>query len=194
MTTAAGLHLVPTDPDWLAVVLADFDLFLKDHASCEKKASGMALNIASHYPDRPRLLNAMAELAVEELTHYREVVRLLTQRGSAPGNDRKDPYVRGLNDLIRQGSETYLLDRLLVGAVVERRGHERFGLIADALPDGAEKSFFNAITQSERRHWSLFVELAEAHCDARSVAPRLAELVDAEANIIQNLPLRPALH
>lgn len=194
MRSVVELQLVATDPNWLDGVLAEFDLFLKDHASCEKKASGMALNIASHYPDRPRLLNAMAELAVEELTHYREVVRLLTQRGSAPGADQKDRYVRDLNDLIRQGPENYLLDRLLVAAVVERRGHERFGLIADALPDGVEKSFFTAITQSERRHWSLFVELAEAHCNARAVAPRLAELVAAEANIIQNLPLRPALH
>ncbi len=174
--------------------MAEFDQFLKDHASCEKKASGMALNIASHYPDRPQLVNAMAELAVEELTHYREVVRLLTKRGLAPGADRKDPYIRRMNDLIRQGPESYLLDRLLVAAVVERRGHERFGLIAEALPEGAEQRFFNAITESEARHWRLFIDLAATHCDAQAIAGRLTELVDAEAQIIQSLPLRPALH
>ena len=60
------LDLEPTPPGWLEAVLADFDGFLKDHASCEKKASGMALNIASHYPDQPTLVAAMADLAVEE--------------------------------------------------------------------------------------------------------------------------------
>ena len=188
------LSLTPTDPKWVEIVLADFDQFLKDHASCEKKASGMALNIASHYPDRPQLVNAMAELAVEELTHYREVVRLLTRRGSEPGADQKDPYVRALNDLIRRGPEVYLLDRLLVAAIVERRGHERFGLIAEALAEGAEKRFFQAITQSEARHWALFVELARTHCDTAAIEVRLDELVAAETVIVQNLPLRPALH
>ncbi len=57
--------LLPSPPAWSEAVLADFDSFLSDHASCEKKASGMALSVASHYPDRPRLLNAMAELAAE---------------------------------------------------------------------------------------------------------------------------------
>lgn len=189
-----NLDLVPTDPQWVGVVLADFETFLQDHASCEKKASGMALNIASHYPDQPELVNAMADLAVEELTHYREVVRLLTRRGSAPGADRKDPYVRELNELIRQGPERYLLDRLLVAAVVERRGHERFGLIAAALDDGSEKRFFEAITQSEGRHWVLFLELAASHCDATAIEGRLAELAAAEAAIVQRLPLRAALH
>ena len=131
------LALEPTPPGWLDAVFADFDAFLKDHASCEKKASGMALNIASHYPDRPALVNAMAELAVEELSHYREVVRLLTERGLPPGADSKDAYVGALNALIRRGSDVYLLDRLLQAAVIERRGHERFAMLAAALPSGA---------------------------------------------------------
>ena len=71
------LQLEPTPSGWLDAVCDDFDAFLKDHASCEKKASGMALNIASHYPDQPALVSAMADLAVEELGHYREVIRLL---------------------------------------------------------------------------------------------------------------------
>ena len=137
-----------TPPEWLDRVLASFDEFLKDHASCEKKASGMALSIASHYPDRPALLNAMADLAVEELSHYREVVRLLTRRGLQPGPDRKDDYVNGLNRLIRK-EPFYLLDRLLIAAVIECRGHERFGMIASGLDPGSEQRFYASITISE---------------------------------------------
>jgi len=186
--------LQPTAAGWVEVILGQFDLFLQDHASCEKKASGMALNIASHYPDRPALLNAMAELAVEELSHYREVIKLLTERGVVPGPDQRDPYIGAMNRLIRQGPERYLMDRLLVAAVVERRGHERFGLVADALPEGGPRRFYRAITASEDRHWQLFLDLALAHCDAGAVPARLQQIVDAEAEILTGLPWRPALH
>lgn len=174
--------------------MADFPSFLQDHASCEKKASGMALSVASHYPDRPHLLNAMADLAVEELTHYREVIRLLIARGLQPSSDAKDNYVRGFNAAIRKGSAEYLLDRLLVAAVIEARGHERFGLIANALPAGPDRRFYEAITTSEGRHWQLFIELAVAESNPNWVLPRLAELVALEADLITAQPLAPRLH
>ena len=188
------LELAPTPDGWLEVVLADFDSFLKDHASCEKKASGMALNMASHYPDRPSLLMAMADLAVEELSHYREVLKLLASRGSQPGPDSKDPYIRELNNLIRRGPEHFLLDRLLVAAIVERRGCERFGLIARAHPEAAVQRFYRAITSSEDRHWQLFVDLALEHCPEAAIDSRLAEFTAAEAELMVRQPLRAALH
>ena len=204
------MEIAPTPAGWLEAVLADFAEFLKDHASCEKKASGMALSIASHYPDRPDLLRAMADLAVEELSHYREVVRLLIEHGLSPGPDLRDPYIQKLNSLIRRGPEHYLLDRLLVAAIVERRGNERFGLIADALaadhPIGLAEaehsdrasltSFYRAITASEGRHWELFLQLAEQHCtpDRLTIAERLGELLDEEAHIMRAQCFRAALH
>lgn len=188
------MKLAPTNPAWVAVVLGDFDRFLQDHASCEKKASGMALSIAAHYPDKPALVNAMVDLAVEELSHYREVVKLLAKRGSRIAPDTKDAYVRALNALIRRGPEVYLLDRLLVASVIERRGYERFGLVAEALPEGAEKRFFAAITQSEARHWTVFLDLARKHCQPDAVTPRLQALVAAEADIVAALPLEPRVH
>ncbi len=190
--------------------MASFDEFLQDHASCEKKASGMAMAVASHYPDQPVLLNAMVDLAVEELNHYREVIRLLLARGITPAADRKDPYINALNQHIRRGPENFLLDRLLMGAVVERRGAERFALLATRLSEaegdggGDEKGnaqafadlakFYRSIAASEHRHWELFYNLASSHCDVASVAPRFAELSDIEADIMLRQPLRAALH
>jgi tRNA-(ms[2]io[6]A)-hydroxylase len=78
---------------WTDAVMADFDSFLLDHAAAEKKASGMAISMLSHYPDRVDLVAAMADLAVEELTHYREVVKWIHRRGLVTAADRKDPYV-----------------------------------------------------------------------------------------------------
>jgi tRNA-(ms[2]io[6]A)-hydroxylase len=190
--------LAATPAEWLPTVMTDFDEFLKDHASCEKKASGMALAMASHYPDQPRLLHAMVDLAVEELNHYREVVRILTQRGIAPGPDVKDPYVNRLNANVRRGPANFLMDRLLMGAVVERRGAERFALVADYFGDQKQETtlaaFYASIAASERRHWELFYELAFQHCAGDEVATRFAELCAIEADIVVSLPLRAALH
>jgi tRNA-(ms[2]io[6]A)-hydroxylase len=82
--------LLPSPEAWVDTVLQDFETFLQDHASAEKKASGMALSMASHYPDRLDLVSAMVDLAVEELNHYREVMRILLGRKIAPRADRKD--------------------------------------------------------------------------------------------------------
>jgi len=188
------LPIEPTSDAWLPCVLANFDAFLADHASCEKKASGMAVNVASHYPDQPRLLAAMADLAVEEMSHYREVIRLLIARGARPAADTKDPYVNALQKLIRNGTQAYLLDRLLIAAVVEARGHERFGLVAQAVTDPALKKFYNAITASEHRHWQLFVQLAGHYFPHSEVTARLEELCNLEADIIALQPPRAALH
>ncbi len=187
--------LAATPPEWLNAVLADFDAFLQDHASAEKKASGMALNLAAHYPDQTRLLQAMVDLAVEELGHYREVVRLLLARGQHPAPDTRDAYVRALNALVRRGPDVYLLDRLLIAAIVERRGNERFQLLADALPaQSSEHRFYAAIASSEARHWRLFVDLATDYAPADAVAVRLRELIRLEADIVHAQPITAALH
>ena len=188
------ISLTPTNPGWVDVVLSDFNRFLQDHASCEKKASGMALSLVSHYPDKPSLVNAMIDLAVEELSHYREVVRLLAKRGVTVAPDTRDTYVRQLNALVRRGTENYLLDRLLIASIIECRGTERFRLVAQALPAGAEKRFFNALSQAEARHWSVFLDLARQYCDPMVVEPRLRELTHAEAEIVASLPLEPRVH
>ena len=179
---------------WLETVLGDFNQFLVDHASCEKKASGMAISMISHYPDKPILVKAMLDLAIEELSHFRDVMELLIARGLPSGADQKDHYVNQLHKAMGQGSEAYLLDRLLIASIVEARGAERFRMIANALPDGRLKTFYRSITESENLHYLLFLSLAEQHCDPAKIPIRLAELLDIEANIIQLLPDRPALH
>jgi len=183
-----------SSPDWLACVLAHFDQFLLDHAAAEKKAAGMALSMLSHYPDRPQLVTAMSELAVEEMVHFREVVKLIQERSLQLGADEKDPYVNEIRSWIRQGSEVYLLDRLLTGAVIEARGAERFGLIGAALPAGALKNFYRSLAKSESRHFELFLDLAREYFPEQAIAQRWEELLVAEADCIGRLPVRAALH
>jgi tRNA-(ms[2]io[6]A)-hydroxylase len=183
-----------TPPGWAEGVVAAMDDFLPDHAAAEKKASGMAMNMVSHYPDRPELVTAMIDLAIEELSHYRAVVKLMNERGLRLLPDEKDPYVNALRRTIRHGKEHFFMDRLLVGGIVEARGAERFGLVADALPPGALQRFYRSITRSEAAHQGLFIKLAELYFDPVAVRSRLYELLAVEADIVRELPLRPALH
>jgi len=186
--------LYDTPAEWTETVLADFDSFLQDHAAAEKKASGMAISMLSHYPDRVELVAAMAELAVEELSHYREVVKWIHSRGQITSADTKDAYVIEFRNSIRQGKDIYLLDRLLIAGVIEARGAERFGLIADALEVGPLKKFYQSIARSEERHYQLFLELAAIYLPQDMIDQRWQELLEIEAEIVRQLPIRAALH
>lgn len=182
-------------PDaWVQAVLQDFDAFIIDHAAAEKKASGMAVSMLSHYPDRPELVKAMIDLSIEEMTHFREVVKIMHEMGLILGADKKDHYVLELRKLQRKGSDVYFLDRLLIAGIIEARGCERFGLVAEALEEGKLKNFYRAIAESEARHESLFVDLARIYFAENLVNARLDELLDEEAKICAALPIVAALH
>jgi len=136
----------------------------------------------------------MADLAVEELSHYREVVKWIHSRGLLTVADQKDPYVLEFRKAMRGGRDEFLLDRLLVAGAIEARGAERFGMVAQALEPGPLKKFYQSITRSEERHFQLFLELAEIYIPAETVATRWQELLEIEAGIAAGLPIRADLH
>ncbi len=183
-----------TTASWTNAVLADFDSFLLDHAGAEKKASGMAMSMALHYADKPDIVSAMIDLAIEELDHFREVVKIMALRNLQLQKDSKDTYINQLRKQLRNGKDDYFLDRLLLGGVIEARGAERFGLVAAALPEGDLKTFYAAISGSEDRHRDLFIQLAANHFTEPVIAARLDQWLDIEAGLASTLANRPALH
>ena len=186
--------LIETNPSWIKAVLSDFDSFLQDHAAAEKKASGMAISMLSHYPDRILLVTKMTDLAIEELIHYREVLRWIHSRGLVTASDTKDLYVLGLRQVIRKETNAFLLDRLLTASVIEARGAERFALIADAIEIPPLKNFYQSLAKSEARHYRLFLDLAEEYFDSSVIELRWKEILDIEAEVVSELPIRAALH
>lgn len=186
--------IAQTSEHWVQSVLSDFNTFLNDHAAAEKKASGMALSMALHFRDRERLVTEMIDLSIEEMTHFRECVRLMHDRGLHLLPDEKDEYINQVRTQVRNGREEGLLDRLLTGGIIEARGVERFGILAKALPEGDLKNFYGAITRSEERHNELFLDLAREYFPDEQVQSRLQELLEFEAEIVERLPIRPYLH
>ena len=184
----------PTSSDWVQKVLENFDSFLIDHAHAEKKASGMAMSMVSHYPDKPDIVKAMVDLALEEMIHFKQVMKILANKQLTLIPDEKDIYVNNLRKLFRKGTEFYLMDRLIIGGIIEARGAERFQLIANALSPGKLKQFYLQIAASEEKHYELFFELAKKYFSNDAIAQRTEFLLAEEAQIVNKLPLRALLH
>ena len=184
----------PTDPRWVESVLGDMDAFLVDHAACERKASATAMNFVVRYPDRTEILDPMIALAREELEHFHQVYRLIEARKLRMPPDTKDKYAEGLLAQVRTGRDERFLDRMLVFAVMEARGCERFGLVADGHPDPDLAAFYTDLTMAEAQHHGLFLRLAREYFAPDVVQTRLDEFLETEAQVVDSLPLRPALH
>jgi tRNA-(ms[2]io[6]A)-hydroxylase len=182
-----------TEPRWLPNALAHLDAVLVDHAHCEKKAAANALSLLQAYPEVPGLAAHMARLAREESGHLARVLQLLERRGLALGRDPGDPYAQALQALTRTPASQRQLDRFLVAAIIEARSCERLALLAGALPDTELRRFYAELARSEDGHQKLFLRLA-ARVHGEATWPRLDQLLEAEADVIRRLPVRPAIH
>lgn len=182
-----------TDPRWIEAALSDLDRTLGDHVHCEKKAAATAISLIADYPDRPERVRALAKLAQEENQHFLAVLNELQRRGGKLPPDEGDPYAQALVRLVRSGAER-LLDRLLVGALIEARSCERLELLGPALPEERLRLLFQRLAQSEKGHERLFQDLAADAFGAGPAQARLAELAEAEALIVAGLPLLPRIH
>ena len=76
------LHLHSLTPDrWFEQVESQLEPLLLDHAHCEKKAAGTAMNLIFAYVDRTDFVRALKEIVVEELEHFQQVLDLIAARG-----------------------------------------------------------------------------------------------------------------
>jgi tRNA-(ms[2]io[6]A)-hydroxylase len=182
-----------TDPRWLRNALAHLDAVLVDHAHCEKKAAANALSLLQAYPEVPGLPAHMARLAREESGHLARVLQLLERRGLALGRDPGDPYAQALQLLVRTPAAQRQLDRFLVAAIIEARSCERLALLASGLPDADLRRFYAELARSEDGHQKLFLRLA-SRVHGEALGPRLAALLEAEAELVRRLPIRAAIH
>lgn len=181
--------------EWIDTVMNDFNSFLQDHANCERKASAMAMSFVAKYPDREEILPELIETGIEELEHFQMVYEVMKARNvPLPHEIGQDMYVKKLLNLCKSGREERFLDRLLIASIVECRGAERFRLVYENLEDEELKKFYHMLWASEAKHGNIFVKMALNYFDGANVYKRLDELNKAEGEIIQSLPLKPALH
>ena len=83
---------------------------------------------------------------------------------------------------------------MLLASVIECRGAERFRLVYEALPPGNLKDFYHRLWASEAKHGHIFVKMLTHYYPMESFYPRLLELVALEAEVLNGLELKAALH
>lgn len=192
---SAMLHLkCPTPNRWLEQVDADLPAILIDHAHCEKKAAGTALNLIFAYVENIDLCREMTTIVNEELEHFHLVLALLAGRGIRFRRLVPSTYGRELNDLVRKQEPQRAVDRLLVAGLIEARSCERFQVLAEHVKDRELADFYRSLFESEARHHTTYTRLAKDFAPEAAVMARLDELAAAEAEIITRGGPLPRVH
>lgn len=206
---------IATDPAWAREAARDLDGILVDHAHCEMKAATNALSLVVRHPDDLALVRALTDLAAEELDHFRRVLAFVEARGLTLGAPPVDDYAAELRramSRLPQSTTPPVVDRLLVGALIEARSAERFKLLLEELPSETPadlRAFYEELFACEAKHYRSYVDLAvRAALGARrpregegeaaaldvelrgvraAVDERLATLAEAEGTIVRAL-------
>ena len=165
---------------WLAQANARPDLVLIDHAHCERKAAGVALQLMFRYPSDEALGAALSPLAREELEHFELVLQLLQRRGIALRPLPAPAYGATLTASVRKGEPERMLDSFLVAGLIEARSHERMALLAAHSPDPELRALYGELLASEARHFGLYWCLCEERFGREVTVARLHELAGLE--------------
>ncbi|MDG1941207.1 MAG: tRNA-(ms[2]io[6]A)-hydroxylase [Flavobacteriaceae bacterium] len=191
-----GLKL-PTDPRWVNIVEKNIHEILTDHAFCEQKAASTAISLMVRYPEESELVEAMIALAQEELSHFEMVHQLILERGWVLGRERKDEYVRDLQQFFPKGGSRMdqLVHQLLYAALIEARSCERFRLLSESIADKALQKFYRKLMISEAHHYTLFLKLARQYGkDEKTVNQKWEALLEFEAQLMSQLGKKESIH
>ena len=174
----------PSGASWLEQANARPDLVLIDHAHCERKAAGVALQLMFRYPSDAGLGAALSPLAREELEHFELVLQLLQRRGIALRSLPAPGYGAQLSAAVRKAEPQRMLDSFLVAGLIEARSHERMALLAAHSPDDELRALYGALLASEARHFGLYWLLAEERYGREATVARLQELAGVEVEAL----------
>lgn len=175
-----------TPPRWIECARVRWRDLLPDHASCEKKAASTALSLIFTYADDFTLTSQLSRLAREELRHFEQVQRMMSELHVEYRRLKPARYAERLRRAVRSREPARKLDLLVCGALIEARSCERFRALAPRL-DEPLRSFYAGLGEAEARHFAAYLKLA-ARCagtDHRvELERRIVELAELEAELI----------
>ena len=174
-----------TPESWLSAAVDALPVLMVDHANCEKKAAATAMSLMHRYTENTALLNKMSRLAREELRHFEQVLKLMTQRGIAYESVTASRYAQALREKVRNKDPHKLVDILIVGALIEARSCERFAALAPHV-DAELGAFYVSLLKSESRHFMDYISLANTLEEPSVVAERLSLFRAVEKELIES--------
>ncbi len=156
-----------------------------DHANCEKKAAGTAMNLIFRYEFHRELQQKLAQLVREEMLHYEQVLALMKERDIAWSHLPAGRYAKGLLKHKRTWEPAAMVDVLIVGAFIEARSCERFSALADVIDDEKLARYYKYLLKSESRHYEDYIQLAQSITD-ENIDERVDFFREVEAELIES--------
>ena len=169
---------------WLDRAVDNLDTLLIDHANCEKKAAGNALNLLYRHVEHTSLLMRLSKLAREELRHFEQVLQVMRSRGIRYRHVSASRYAGTLREHLNKMEPQRLIDTLIVGAIVEARSCERFASLVPVL-DPELGQFYAGLQASEARHFEVYLALAR-NLAGKDIDGRVDQLLGIEAELISS--------
>ena len=183
-----------TSLDWLELALANPIEILIDHAHCERKAAGFAIQLMFRYPSENNLAEVLSPIAREELEHFEKIFYFLRSKGYGLKALKPPPYGNELSKNIRKEEPMRMLDSFLVASLIEARSHERLSLLALNSQDDQFKELYKSLIQSEARHFGVYWKLAQTKFSKDQTFIRLQELSKIESEILAENCIMPRIH
>lgn len=168
---------------WLTAALADLPTIIQDHANCEKKAAGTAMNLIFRYMSHTELQLKLAQLIREEMLHYEQVMGLMAERGQVWQHIPAGRYAAGMLKHKRTFEPAAMVDVLIIGAFIEARSCERFAALADVVDDERLAKYYRYLLKSESRHFEDYLALARSISD-EDITERVNFFRDVENDLI----------
>ena len=183
-----------TSEDWIDLAISNPMEILLDHAHCERKAAGVALQLMFRYVDEPGLSEVLSPLAREELEHFERVLSILNTRGKKLQKLASPPYGATLAKNICKVEPLRMLDSFLVAGLIEARSHERMKLLSIHSPDIELRDLYADLLKSEAKHFGIYWKLADERFERNLLTSRLGELAKVESDALLEMHHQPRMH
>ena len=183
-----------TSEDWINLAISHPMEILLDHAHCERKAAGVALQLMFRYVSEPGLSEVLSPLAREELEHFERVLSILNARGRTLQKLAAPPYGAILAKNICKDEPIRMLDSFLVAGLIEARSHERMKLLSIHSLDLELRNLYADLLKSEARHFGVYWKLADERFDRNILNTRLEALASVESEALVNMHPEPRMH
>ena len=183
-----------TSDKWIQIALSNPVDILIDHAHCERKAAGVAVQLMFRYPAEPNLAEVLSPIAREELEHFEKILYFLKDLGHSLKALKPPPYGVELSKNIRKEEPNRMLDSFLIAGRIEARSHERLSLLALNSEDKSFRGLYASLLESEASHFGIYWKLAQTKFSKNQTFSRLEELSKFEAEILSETCLMPRVH
>lgn len=172
-----------TSQAWVNAAVNNLPLIIQDHANCEKKAAGTAMNLIFRYEFSYDLQRKLAQLIREEMLHYEQVLGIMNERGQAWKYLSAGRYAKGMLKHKRTYEPAAMVDVLIIGAFIEARSCERFAALSEVINDERLAKYYRYLLKSESRHFEDYLALAQSLSED-NIDERVAFFKEVEAELI----------